>query len=169
MRNDQIRTHWTPGGGSFSHRPGFLTAWLSLPFKVWLYSNGRLSRHPQNCYSGVQAHPFSPTDSDSCSAGTLDLHFEASSLGHLLFLTQATFWEKQMGRGAFWSLLLLPFQKVLHRLSSLISACALRRKEASLSAFHQEDSYVSNHWRMEKTLCSFHMNYFVHFIGNAHV
>lgn len=123
MRNDQIRTHWTPGGGSFSHRPGFLTAWLSLPFKVWLYRNGRLSRHPQNCYSAGQAQPFSPTDSDSCSTGTLDLHFEASSLGHLLFLTQTTFWEKQMGRGAFWSLLLLPFQKVLHRLSPLISAC----------------------------------------------
>lgn len=175
MRNDQVRTHWTPEGGSFSHRPGFLTAWLSLPFKVRLYSDGRLSRHPQNCYSAVQAQPFSPTDSDSCSAGTLDLHFEASSRGHLLFLTQTTFSEKQMGRGVFWSLRLLPFQKVLHRLSPLISACdhsegsALGRKEASLSGFHQEDSYVFNHRWMEKTLCPFHMNYFVHFLGSAHV
>lgn len=175
MRNEQVRTHWTPEGGSFSHRPGFLTAWLSLPFKVRLYSHGRLSRHPQNCYSAVQAQPFSPTDSDSCSAGTLDLHFEASSRGHLLFLTQTTFWEKQMGRGVFWSLHLLPFQKVLHQLSPLISACdhsegsALGRKEASLSAFHQEDSYVFNHRWMEKTPCPFHMNYFVHFLGSAHV
>lgn len=83
--------------------------------------------------------------------------------------------RKTDGMGRFWSLRLLPFKKVLHPLSPLISACdhsecsILRRKEASLSGFHQEDSYVFNHWQMEKTLCPFHMNYFVHFIGSAHV
>lgn len=171
-------THWTQAGGRFSHRLGKLPDSVAEPalqgaVMQW-WETVQTPTELLQCHAGstLLTHRLWFLQH---SAGTLDLHFEASSLGHLLFLTQTTFWEKQMGWGAFWSLCLLPFKKVLHPLSPLISACdhsecsALRRKEASLSGFHQEDSYVFNHWQMEKTLCSFHMNYFVHFIGSARV
>lgn len=168
-------THWTQAGGRFSHRPGFLTALLSLSFKVRLYSDGRLYRHPQNCYSAMQAQRFSPTDSDSCN----------TQLGLWICILKQVLWDiccsshrqhfekNRWGGERFGLCLSCHFKRFcivwVHWSVHVTTQMAVLSEgsEASLSGFHQEDSYVFNHGWMEKTLCSFHMNYFEHFIGSA--
>jgi hypothetical protein len=75
------------------------------------------------------------TDSDSCNRQSLDIHFEASSIGHLWFCNTDYVLRDSEG-GSFGFHVSFPLGRLCTLRSPLNSECkVLVRKEAGLSAF----------------------------------